>query len=146
MRGPLSTRISLTQGSCSKQRITLASPSRCSTVRFSVLARPSSGYAFGSTFLWSTRSTWAVENDPGMSLTLYILAVLAGLGLFLGLAYWRWQNLIARELFLLSMKKASTPGEMTREERRRLALLRSPWWAFWRWLPDLKRRRPLDFS
>lgn len=81
-----------------------------------------------------------------MRLALYALTVLAGLGLLHALAYWRWQNLIARELFLLSMKKAATPGQMTREERRRLELLRSPWWAFWRWLPDLKKRHPLDFS
>lgn len=73
---------------------------------------------------------------------LYLLATLAGLALLLGLSYRRWQELVERERVLLAMKKASTPGDMRPEEIARLELMRSPWWALWRWFPDLWRRTP----
>lgn len=53
-----------------------------------------------------------------------------------GLAHRRWQNRVERERFVLAMKAASTPDRLAREERDRLELLREPWWAVWRWLPE----------
>ena len=70
-----------------------------------------------------------------------MLAALAGLALLLISSYLRWQKLVERERFFLAMKEASTPQSMRQKERSRLELLRSPWWAAWRWLPDLLRRR-----
>jgi hypothetical protein len=77
-----------------------------------------------------------------MWLAVYLLLVLAGLGLILASSYRRWQRLTERERFLLGMKKASRPENMDPDEKSKLKLLRSPWWAFWRWLPDLYRRPP----
>lgn len=51
-------------------------------------------------------------------------------------AYSRWQESVERERFVLAMKAASTPDLLDRNERARLRLLRSPWWAVWRWLPE----------
>jgi len=76
-----------------------------------------------------------------MRLILY-LAALLGVGMFLRASYLRWREATQREKFLLAMKEASTPERMNPEERSRLKLLRSPWWAVWRWLPDLRRRPP----
>lgn len=73
---------------------------------------------------------------------LYILFGLGVVAFLLSVSYGRWQALTDRERFLLGMKQASTPGRMTAEETTRLRLLRSPWWAFWRWVPDLWRRCP----
>ncbi len=72
-----------------------------------------------------------------MWLAAYLLLVLAGLGLILASSYRRWQRLTERERPLLGMKKASRPENMSPpDEKSKLELLRSPWWAFWRWLPD----------
>lgn len=51
-------------------------------------------------------------------------------------AYGRWQERVERERFVLAMKAASTPDLLDPNERARLRLLRSPWWAVWRWLPE----------
>jgi hypothetical protein len=75
-----------------------------------------------------------------MGFAFYMLAGMAGLTLLLISSYWRWQKLVERERFFLAMKEASTPESMRPEERSRLELLRSPWWAVWRWLPDLLGR------
>jgi len=74
-----------------------------------------------------------------MWLALALFSVL-GLGLILASSYVRWQQLIERERFLLGMKQASTPNKMCPSERSRLKVLRSPWWAVWRWVPDHWRR------
>jgi hypothetical protein len=60
--------------------------------------------------------------------------------LSVGCARWRWVKLTERERFLLGVKEAATPTRLDSGERARLAVLRSPWWALWRWLPDLWRR------
>ncbi len=75
-------------------------------------------------------------------LALALFSVL-GLGLILASSYVRWQQLIERERFLLGMKQASTPNKMCPSERSRLKVLRSPWWAVWRWVPGLWRWTPL---
>ena len=77
-----------------------------------------------------------------MRLVLILLGVLAGLSLILALSYRRWGRLTERERFLLAMKDAARPQNLPQEERSRLELLRSPWWAVWRWLPDLWRHPP----
>lgn len=74
---------------------------------------------------------------------LYFLAVVGGLSFvafLLGHLYWRWQEVTERERFWLGMKSLSTPGRLRPENDVRLKMLRSPWWAIWRWLPDLWRQ------
>jgi len=76
---------------------------------------------------------------------LYLLAVVGGLwfvAVLLGRLYRRWQEAIERERFMLGMKSVSTPGQLRPENDARLKILRSPWWAIWRWLPDLWHRLP----
>ncbi len=70
---------------------------------------------------------------------LYLLALLLllGVGLLLDSSHRHWQQLRERERFLLTMKEITTPLRMGPEERARLVMLRTPWWAVWRWLPDL---------
>jgi hypothetical protein len=51
-------------------------------------------------------------------------------------AHRKWQERVERERFVLAMKAASTPDRLAPEERDRLQLLREPWWAVWRWLPE----------
>jgi len=73
----------------------------------------------------------------------YLLGVVVGLSFvafLLGHLYWRWHELTERERFLLGMKSVSTPGQLRPVNDGRLKLLRSPWWALWRWLPDLWRQ------
>jgi hypothetical protein len=77
-----------------------------------------------------------------MWLAVYLLLVMACLGLILAFSYRRWQRLTERERFLLGMKKAARPQNMDPDEKSKLKLLRSPWWALWRWLPDLWHRPP----
>ena len=48
----------------------------------------------------------------------------------------RWQARIERERFILALKAAATPDQLRPDERDRLQLLRAPWWAVWRWLPE----------
>lgn len=72
-----------------------------------------------------------------MRMVTSFLLVIAGLVLILSWSYRRWLKLRERERFLLAMKEASRPMNMNSDERSRLEFLRSPWWAFWRWLPDL---------
>lgn len=69
-----------------------------------------------------------------------LLALSVGLGVAIRSSYLRWQRLTERERFLLGMKEASTPQRMHPEEKKRLSLLHSPWWAIWRWLPELWRQ------
>ena len=76
-----------------------------------------------------------------MRLALILLGVLAALGLILALNFRQWRQITERERFLLGMKQISRPGNMTAKERQRLELVRSPWWAVWRWVPDLWRRQ-----
>jgi len=71
---------------------------------------------------------------------LYLFAGLSGVGVLLAISYRRWRQATERERFMLAMKDASIPRRMSPEERLRLKLLRSPWWAVWRWLPELWRR------
>jgi hypothetical protein len=75
--------------------------------------------------------------------TLYLLAavLLLGLGLLLAFSYGRWKKLRERERFLLSMMEITTPRRMGPGQRARLAILQTPWWAVWRWLPDRWQRR-----
>lgn len=77
-----------------------------------------------------------------MRLAVYLLFMLAGVGVILAFSYRRWQQLTERERFLLGMKEASRPRNMHPDERLKLKFLRSSWWAVWRWLPDLWRRSP----
>jgi hypothetical protein len=77
-----------------------------------------------------------------MPLVLYLLAALLGVGMLLRRSYHRWREATERERFFLAMKEASIPVRMSPEDRLRLELLRSPWWAMWRWLPELWRRPP----
>lgn len=73
---------------------------------------------------------------------LYLLAVVGGLcfvALRFASLYRSWREATERERFLLGMKRVSTPGELRPENDVRLKTLRSPWWAIWRWLPDLWR-------
>jgi hypothetical protein len=72
-----------------------------------------------------------------MEITFGIVAGIAIIGLVVGLCYIRWQRHTERDRFILGMMEASTPDRMRPKEKERLRLLRSPWWAFWRWLPDL---------
>jgi hypothetical protein len=74
-----------------------------------------------------------------MPLILYLLPVLLGVGVFLRVSYHRWREATERERFFLAMKEASIPERMNPEDRLRLTRLRSPWWAVWRWLPELWR-------
>lgn len=76
-----------------------------------------------------------------MRLVLILLGVLAVLGLILAQNFQRWSRLTERERFILGMKEISRPGNMTVKERHRLEFLRSPWWAVWRWFPELWRRQ-----
>ena len=50
--------------------------------------------------------------------------------------HYRWQESVDRERFVLAMKAASTPNRLDPGERARLHLIRAPWWAVWRWLPE----------
>ena len=77
-----------------------------------------------------------------MRLAVYLLFMLAGVGVILAFCYRRWQQLTEQERFLLGMKEASIANNMLPDERSRLKLLRSSWWAVWRWLPDLWHRSP----
>lgn len=77
-----------------------------------------------------------------MKLALILLAALAGVGLLVGSSFARWQKLTERERFLLALKQASSPRDMPADEQSTLRLLRSPWWALWRWVPDLWRHPP----
>lgn len=79
-----------------------------------------------------------------MKAIVYALLPLAGLALALILSYRRWQQITERDRFLLGMKAISHPENLTAEERTRLKIVRSPWWAVWCWLPDLWKRTPLD--
>lgn len=76
---------------------------------------------------------------------LNFLAVVGGLcfvAFLLGHLYRRWRELTERERFVLGMKSVSTPGQRRPENDGRLKMLHSPWWAIWRWLPDLWRQLP----
>ena len=77
-----------------------------------------------------------------MRLALYLLVsvLVGGLGLLLLFFHEHWQRLRERERFFLTMKEITTPLRMGPEERARLVMLRTPWWAVWRWLLDLWRR------
>lgn len=77
-----------------------------------------------------------------MGRILYLLAALLGVGMFLRDAHRRWREATERERFFLALKEASVPERMSLEDRLRLKLLRSRWWAAWRWLPELWRRPP----
>lgn len=77
-----------------------------------------------------------------MSPAVCLLLVTASLGLILAFSYRRWQRLTERERFLLGMNKASRPESMDPDEKSKLELLRSPWWALWRWFDLYRRRRP----
>jgi hypothetical protein len=77
-----------------------------------------------------------------MRLAPYLLAALAALGVILAFSYRRWQRLTERERFLLGMKEASQARNMHPDEKSKLKLLRSPWWAIWRWLPALWHHSP----
>jgi hypothetical protein len=79
-----------------------------------------------------------------MRAIVYALLVLAGLALVLVLFYRRWQQLAERDRFLLAMKAVSHPENLTAEERAKLKLGRSSWWAVWLWVPDLWWRLPLN--
>jgi hypothetical protein len=74
---------------------------------------------------------------------LYLLAVVGGLSFvvasLLRRLYRRWKEVNERERFLLGMKRVSTPDLLKPANDVRLKVLRSPWWAIWRWLPDLWR-------
>lgn len=76
-----------------------------------------------------------------MRSALILVGVLAVLGLILAQNFRRWGQLTERERFLLGMKQISRPQNMTSKERQRLELLRSPWWAVWRWFPELWRHQ-----
>ncbi len=69
-----------------------------------------------------------------MRLAVYLLFMLAGVGVILAFSYRRWQQLTERERFLLGMKEASIANNMLPDERLRLKLLRSLWWVVWRCL------------
>jgi hypothetical protein len=75
--------------------------------------------------------------------TLYLLAsvLLLVLALLHALSYGRWKKLRERERFLLGMMEITTPRRMDPGQRARLAILHTPWWAVWRWLPDRWQRR-----
>ena len=64
-----------------------------------------------------------------MRLAVYLLFMLAGVGVILAFSYRRWQQLTERERFLLGMKEASRPRNMHPDEKSSLKLLRSSWWA-----------------
>ena len=81
-----------------------------------------------------------------MSTIVYALLLLAALAFVLVVSYLRWQQLTERDRFMLGMKAASHPENLTAEQRSTLKVVRSPWWAVWRWVPDLWRRRPLDLG
>ncbi|MBI3933002.1 MAG: hypothetical protein HY317_06275 [Acidobacteria bacterium] len=70
---------------------------------------------------------------------LYVLAsfLLPALAVVLGVSHRYWQRLRERERFILTMREITTPQKVSAVERARLELLRAPWWAAWRWLPDL---------
>jgi hypothetical protein len=73
---------------------------------------------------------------------LFLVVALVGAGLYLRVAYRRWREATERERFFLAMKEISSPEQMSAENRLRLRLMRSPWWALWRWWPDFWRRPP----
>ena len=77
-----------------------------------------------------------------MLAVLFLLAALGGLILLLVSSHRRWQQLTERERFFLAMTRAATPYHLLPEERARLELLDSPWWAVWRWLLDLWHHPP----
>ena len=60
-----------------------------------------------------------------MRLAVYLLFILAGVGVILAFSYRRWQELTERERFLLGMKEASITNNMRPDERLKLKLLRS---------------------
>jgi hypothetical protein len=72
-----------------------------------------------------------------MELALWVVVPSLILSLGIGLCHIRWQRHTERDRFILAMMEASTPDRMLPNEKARLKLLRSPWWAFWRWVPDL---------
>ena len=74
------------------------------------------------------------------ALVVVLVMALAAVAMFLFAGYQRWQYLAERERFLLGLKKASRPKDLQPNEISRLSILRSPWWALWRWLPDYWRR------
>ena len=76
----------------------------------------------------------------------YALLLLAAFAFVLVFSYLRWQELTERDRFMLGMKAASHPENLTAEQRSTLKVVRSPWWAAWRWAPDLWRRWPLDLD
>ena len=77
-----------------------------------------------------------------MGLVVWGALIMAALGVALQQLYRRWRQNTERERFFLGLKDVTTPAQMGTDETRRLRLLRSPWWAAWRWLPDLRRQRP----
>lgn len=75
-----------------------------------------------------------MESLPGWIFTVGIIGAL-----LIGWTYYahrRWQKSVERERYVLAMKAASTPDRLEPGERARLRLLRAPWWALWRWLPE----------
>lgn len=75
-----------------------------------------------------------MESLPSWIFTIGILGALL-LG-WMRYGHHRWQESVERERFVLAMKAASTPDLLDPDERARLRLLRAPWWAVWRWLPE----------
>jgi hypothetical protein len=75
-------------------------------------------------------------------LILAIAAVLAGAGVYLRVCYRRWRQATERERFDLAVKAATIPQHMSPASKQKLELLRSPWWAVWKWFPDYWRRPP----
>ena len=75
-----------------------------------------------------------MESIPS---SVFVITV-GGVSLFVwaSLAHRKWQERVERERFILAMKAASTPELLAPSERDRLELLREPWWAVWRWLPE----------
>jgi hypothetical protein len=75
--------------------------------------------------------------------TLFLLAsvLLLSLALLFGPSFRHWRKIRERERFLLSMMVITTPRRMDPEQRARLTILQTPWWAVWRWLPDWWQRR-----
>lgn len=85
--------------------------------------------------------TLVLAND---NLLLWVAFATAGMLALVRYQHHRWQEHVERERFVLGLKAASTPDRLKPRERSRLELLRAPWWAVWRWLPDrlgARRRR-----
>lgn len=77
-----------------------------------------------------------------MVVILYLVTTPAVLIPLLVAYHRRWQHWVERERFFLAMKSASAGHRLPPEEASRLDLLDSPWWAVWRWVPDLWRHPP----